>query len=243
MEAARVGADNMVTFLLSVGADPDLTDILDKTALIHAIDNKCHSTIALLAPLTRKSYGAVLASLARSQPPEMTHPLQDLITRAAMDPEAVRIGLYYATTFGAAGLLKMLTDKRLFGSEDANSLLENAVNSDDAETVKVVLGLTREVSSENIELALTRGREDVVHLLGMGDDHCGIEIHKKWLKTAINEKTACISDRLPKSVEFAYNDEMTKLRPLLSKSMVSFEDLVDALQVPPVHAEEECPEE
>ena len=50
MEAARVGADNMVTFLLSVGADPYLTDILDKTALIHAIDNKCHSTIALLTP-------------------------------------------------------------------------------------------------------------------------------------------------------------------------------------------------
>ena len=44
-------------------------------------------------------------------------------------------------------------------------------------------------------------------------------------------------------VQPVYNDEMTKLRPLLSKSMVGFEDLVDALQAPPVHAEEECPEE
>ena len=42
-------------------------------------------------------------------------------------------------------------------------------------------------------------------------------------------------------MEFAYDDEMTKLRPLLSQSTVRYEDLLRALHVPPVHAEEECP--
>ncbi len=46
---------------------------------------------------------------------------------------------------------------------------------------------------------------------------------------------------MPKSVEFPYDDEMTKLRPFLSQSTVRYEDLLHALHVPPVHAEEECP--
>ena len=42
-------------------------------------------------------------------------------------------------------------------------------------------------------------------------------------------------------MEFTYDDEMTKLRSLLSQSTVGYEDLLRALHVPPVHAEEECP--
>ena len=52
---------------------------------------------------------------------------------------------------------------------DANDLLLDALKSGNAETVQVVLAL-RDVSLENLELALTRGRADVVNLFGLGED-------------------------------------------------------------------------
>merc|ERR1719239_2065606 len=124
---------------------------------------------------------------------------------------------------------------------EANLLLEKALKSDDADTVDTIKAFVPSVSSENTSLALTRGRADVVKLLGLGEDESSIEAAKKGLKAEIVNKTASIGDRLPKSVEFAYEDEMTKLRPLLSQSTVRYEDLLRALHVPPVHAEEECP--
>ena len=95
---------------------------------------------------------------------------------------------------------------------------------------------------ENLALALIRGRADVVNLFGLGEDERSTEAAKKRLKAAIVNKTASIENRLPKSVEFPYDDEMTKLRPLLSQSStVRYEDLLRALHVPPVHAKEGCP--
>ena len=80
----------------------------------------------------------------------------------------------------------------------------------------------------------------MLELFGVGNEE-STETAKKWLQTKIVNKTASIEDKMPKSVEFAYDDEMTKLRPLLSQSTVRYEDLLRALHVPPVHAEEDCP--
>ena len=145
---------------------------------------------------------------------------------------------------GATSMLKILTtdwNKNTLHPSDANQLLQLALKSDNAETVQVILAFVSDVSSENLALALTRGRADVVNLFGLGEDERSTEAAKKRLKAAIVNKTASIENRLPKSVEFPYDDEMTKLRPLLSHSTVRYEDLLHALHVPPVHAEEECP--
>merc|ERR1719500_292500 len=139
-------------------------------------------------------------------------------------------------------MLKILTqgwDKNTLDPEESNHLLKAALMSDNADTVDTIKAFVPSVSSENIALALTRGRADVLKLFGLERN---IEATKKWLKESIINKTASIGDRLPKSVEFAYDDEMTKLRPLLSQSTVRYEDLLCALHVPPVHAEEECPD-
>ena len=54
MYAASRAADETVDFLLSKGASPDLLDYINRTALASAIQNKCSSTIDLLAPMTMK---------------------------------------------------------------------------------------------------------------------------------------------------------------------------------------------
>merc|ERR1719234_1302861 len=171
----------------------------------------------------------------------MTPAVEDLLRRAALDEDALITGVDYATRLGAARMLKILTKgctKNTVSPSNSSHMLEKALKSDDAETVQVVLALVRDVSPKHIALALTRGRTDVLKLFGL---ERRIEATKKWLKAAIINKTTSIENRLPKSVEFAYDDEMTKLRPLLSQSTVRYEDLLRALHVPPVHAEEECP--
>ena len=243
MHAAFRAADEMVAFLLSKGASPDLMDKVAQTALVFAIQSSCPSTIDLLAPVTQKGLESALRALAIWKT-ELTPAVKELLKRASSDKDAFISGVETATEMGATSMLKILTNgwnRNTLHSSDEDYLLQLALKSDNAETVQVVLAFVSDVSSENLALALTRGRADVVNLFGLGEDERSTEAAKKRLKAAIVNKTASIENRLPKSVEFPYDDEMTKLRPLLSQSTVRYEDLLRALHVPPVHAEEECP--
>ena len=129
--AACKAADETVVFLLSKGASPDFIDGQGYTALTHAIQSQSSSTIELLAPVTRKGLGSALADLAAWQI-QLTPALEDLVRRAALDKDAVRMGVDYATQFGATSMLKILTHgwtKNTLDPADANHLLENAVKS------------------------------------------------------------------------------------------------------------------
>ena len=97
MDAASTASDETVAFLLSKGADPDVLcydgcSRTGYTALEVAIYSQCPSTIALLAPVTRKSLGTASASLALWQA-ELTPAVEDLIQRASLDQDDVQVGL------------------------------------------------------------------------------------------------------------------------------------------------------
>ena len=55
MSAAIQAADETVVVLLSKGASPDLMDNYNATALEHAIQSKCSSTITLGKPSSAKT--------------------------------------------------------------------------------------------------------------------------------------------------------------------------------------------
>ena len=144
-------------------------------------------------------------------------------------------------------MVKILTSGWLKGCLDpdgvpdvANLLLKEAVMSDSAETVSAILDLTPAVAEENIVLATERGRADVVKLF-FGLDQGEETVAKLELRRKIMSRSAEIDLRLPKSVEFRYENELEKLRPLLSRTTVAYSDLLEALHVPPVHADEKCP--
>ena len=236
-----MSADDNVAFFLSKGASPDAVDSIGMTALSHAIGSRCSSTIDLLAAVTneQKNEGNRLASAIQKLAFEMTEvtpAIEDLLRRISLDQDIVKAGIETSATCGALKILKILTetwDEATLPPSIANRLLEKALKSDCAETVKYVMGFVSEVSSENRILALTRGRSDVVKLFGLGEDKESEEASKRRLKSDIMTKTASVVNRLPKSVEFAYSDEMTKLRPLLSQSMsmVPYDDLLRTLHV------------
>ena len=179
MVAAVYASDETVAFLLSKGADPDLLNVNGQTALVAAIHSKCSSTIALLAPVTRKGMEAILANLATHHyQTELTPAIEVFLRSAALDQDNAIKGVMHGTWRGAASMLKILTNdwnRNTLHPSDANDVLKIALKSDNAETVQVVMALVREVSLENISLALTRGRADVVKLLGLGEDERSIE--------------------------------------------------------------------
>ena len=111
--------------------------------------------------------------------------------------------------------------------------------SDSPETVSAILNLTPSVAEENVILATERGRADVVKLF-FGPDQEEETAAKLELREKIMNGSAQIDLRLPKSVEFRYENEIEKLRPLLSKTTVAFSDLLEALHVPPVHVDKTC---
>ena len=156
MYAARVGADETVALLLHKGASPHLMNNSRRTALVYAIQSECSSTIDLLAPVTTKGLDRALANLAAYHT-KLTPAVEDLLRRAASDKVASRVGVDYASEYGAASMLKVLTkgwDKDTLDFNLANQLLESALMSDNADTVNTIRAFVPSVSPENIDLAL-----------------------------------------------------------------------------------------
>ena len=108
MCAATNAADETVAFLLSKGASPDIMKRDNLTALGVAIQHNCSSTIDLLAPVTTKGLDRAVSLLATYRT-KLTPAVEDLLRRAASDRNVVRVGVTLAARFGAASMLKILT--------------------------------------------------------------------------------------------------------------------------------------
>ena len=120
--------------------------------------------------------------------PELTPAVKELLIRASSNKDTLILGVAKAAQMGAAGMLKILTNdwnRKTIHPSDASLLYQHALKSDNVETVQVILAFVRDVSSENLALALTRGRADVVNLFGLGEDERSTEAAKKRLKAAI----------------------------------------------------------
>ena len=242
MFAARFGCDATMRALLSRGANHDLTDHKNDTALVYAIISECDTTIVILASLTTVSLDNVLYSLAKYQT-DISPAISKLLERYTSNVELAMTGLMYATRHGAVNMVKILSQKLNIGEqseEGRNKLLKDAVMSDSLETCEAILEYVPNVLKDMISLAIERGRSSIINLFAPGNkDHSENSRHE--LKNAIMNETASILDLFPKSEEFQYNDNMDKVRPLLKRKTVSYSELLKALHVPPVHADKDCP--
>ena len=216
MSAALLASDETVSSLLSWGADPDKTKVNGDTALICAIQSKCPTTINLLAPKTKGNLGRALWKLARYNVDLMTRELRQLVERAAQDREAAIKGLQGAATFGSIGMIAIISqytkDHSIFEVKKESIWLQG-VNSDSETTVSALLHLLPNPPLEAITLARERGVPGVVGLL-LPDTKVDGEEEREALKDAVLANTAQLLDQVPRDVEFTYNQNMDKLRPL-----------------------------
>ena len=70
------------------------------------------------------------------------------------------------------------------------------------------------------------------------------ETKKENLKAAIIAETSDVLDTVPKSAEFAYSENVSKIiNKIGPDGHVSFGDLIDILHFPPVHYDSDCPQD
>jgi hypothetical protein len=258
MAAALSGADKTVKLLLAYGADPDLMDIQDHTALIAAIIGGVNTTVSILAPVTKAGLGETLVFLARyPHLIEVTQPLKNFVHRCTEDMEAVEIGLHHASYFGAVDLFNLLSE--CFSKERLTSLLtirfpsrpleppfshysfiSYTVMSDCPETCGAVLKFTDTVPEDVIEMAEQRGNTRIIEMLTNGSVSKKKDV-KQSLKKAVVNKTAGILDLIPRFVEYEFEDKMGKILSLLTQKTVTYSTLLEKLHVPQVHSKNKCP--
>ena len=246
-------SDETVRALLLWGADPNAAP--DKiTAFMCAVKSRCVSTISILAPVTEVFLPMAIAALAGygQGQVELTPEIRQLLERAAQDESVATAGLLMAAQFGATDILDILL-KTLQGQSTSilpldpsiqTMLLNEAVMSDNPDVCKAVLSFTQEDGNEAVLLALERGKADVINVLvpDLKDDF-EVESQKRELKTQIMNKTASLQDTVPKCVEYRYDNELEKLRPLIqSNKIVPFTILYEALHIKEIHAEKNCPD-
>ena len=155
-----------------------------------------------------------------------------------MEGEA-RGGLRGAARWGApqiATILLEYMETRTLGGTFKQEVLLEAVKSDNEATVSSILHhLQVQPSKATIHTAVARGVTGIVALLDPQYTTRGNQ-EKEELKEAVINKTAGITNIIPKSVEFTYNWNMRKVRPLLGRSTVAYTRLVEELHVAKVHA-------
>ena len=80
MAAALSGADEPVKLLLFYGADPDLMDNVGHTAMIAAITGGVHTTVSIVAPVTRAGQNSCLSGTI-SSPRKVYRAAQGICTK------------------------------------------------------------------------------------------------------------------------------------------------------------------
>ena len=241
MFAAMFGADEAAQELLRWGANPNAVAGDGTTALSCALDSKCLSTISLLAPVTNTGLGVVLGCLAKEQV-ELTKPLRDFVARTATDGMTVMAGLKEASKFGHSVLVKLLAQGRELPESFIQTMLKEAVKSDSKETCALVLALAKgPPTQEVIDIAKQRGRRAILKLLAPGDNHEDrVQAEKRKLKQVMFDGKVKATQFLPKSQEFKYNHEITRVAPLLEWGLpyhVTYGTLLQTLYLPtwPIH--------
>ena len=173
MDAALSVSDETVSFLLSLGANPDQTsNDRGHTPLIFAIQSRCITTINLLAPVTKVNLDMAFFFIASGKVDLTTGELRELVKRAVQDSHVACRGIELATTFGFCEMIELIAQNagvqlslEINQNDCIQGLWLEAVKSDSEATVSALLQLLPRPSMEAITLAWERGVPGVVRLL------------------------------------------------------------------------------
>ena len=113
--------------------------------------------------------------------------------------------------------------------------------SDSGPTVSALLQILPKPTFTAVYLAMKRGVPGVVRLL-LPDTKVDGEEEKEALRDAVIANTAQLFDQVPRDVEFTYNQNMDKLRPLIrGNTVVPYTTLLKHLHLPRAHVNDKIP--
>ena len=209
-----------------------------------AIQSKCLTTINILASKTKVNLGGALEWLARFKVEFPSGEVRQLVDRAAQDREAVIRGLKAAAKFGSDKMIEALaffTEDNSIFEESKQDIWIEGVKSDNEATVSALLLLLPNPPFEAITLAREREVPGVIRLL-LPDTKVEGEGEREALRDAVLANTAQLLDQIPRDVEFTYNNNMEKLRPLLRNDpVIPYTALLKQLHLPKAHFDNKEP--
>ena len=112
--------------------------------------------------------------------------------------------------------------------------LYNAVKSDCPKTFRKWNSFMNTADEDVVHVAKERGNSEILSILLPNSQDID-EKAKMSLHNAILNKTASLFNLVPKSVEFTYNENIDKIKPLLTGTFMSYESLLKEVHVPAVH--------
>ena len=203
------------------------------------------NTVEFLARITHAGLSTSLKMLARSQI-MITPGIETFLARCGEEEEIMVGGMKEAAMYGNTDLLRMLSRDRMIISGDIlDDLVEHSIMADSPDTCEAVLGLCDEqghVVGQHLVRVAEQRRINRVRQIVDKEYGDSTEIKKQNLKCVIMEEPADVLHIVPKTDEFPYNHVITKIIAMIRQDgIVSYDDLIKTMHIPPVHYDSDCP--
>ena len=250
MMAAKTISNEAIVFLLQNNARPNDFDKKMRTALTYSIMSENVGAVKILLPLTTKHLDVSLKCLAESKCKDYQDIKEEIKNLVNNDKNLLWTFLERATMFGTLYWQRWLldeTDISFLNEEQIQTLMKNAILSDEAEACKLILTKFRieSLSEEMINYALSHEKKKMLEVLKI----------EHLFPTTNNEKDNLYKNKV-KSEEFPYQNNLEKIVKKWLKIIgqneirVKLKELLEEMKAPTVHYTkmddeevDECPDD
>ena len=265
MDAAWQSSLESVDVLLSLGADPNILNKNNNSAFWYALDSNNLPTVKKLLPVSDKGLEAIFQQFPKSSILYSEEVKSYIRNKLDEKPPLILTGLKSSSEFGHVPMLTVIRD---FLRENVNgsqgnmlnrvqkffveirynyknkikmilpTIIDNAIKMDKYEACAIVKDLC-ELLHHNIQdghylEAVARKNRKVINLFAKS------QRQKVDDNFSENCQNVSILNKMPKTADISYNDEMEKIRGLIlenedSDGILSFDNLLEKLHVKKVH--------
>ena len=268
MFAAWESSLETIDVLLRLGADPNIPNVKFNSALWFALDSNNLATVKKLLPVSNKGLDGVFNKFPTSSILFSEEIKSFIRKKLDGEPSSMLTGLKSSSEFGHVPMLvvikdfltekfnldvahgNMLNTVRIYFEEKIYKnkskikailpkIIENAIDSDKFEACLIVKDicelLNYNIQDIHYEEARKRKNQKIINLFS----------NSQQQKVNVSDKDVSILDKIPKTVDIPYKDEMEKIRDLILENenpdgILTYDRLLDKLHVKEVHYKENC---
>ena len=268
MFAAWRSSIETINVLLRLRADPNILNKNKESALWFALDSNNLATVKKLLPVTNKGLEGVFQKFPSSSILFSEEIKSFIRNKLNEEPSLMLTGLKSSSEFGHVQMLEVTKDYlhekfNLDGAQEnvlnrvknylikkfyqnkiksiLSTIIKNVIKSDKFEACLIVRDIC-ELLNYNIQdihykEARRRKKQKIINLFSNS--------HQR--KVNVSNKDVSILDKIPKTVDIPYKDEMEKIRNLILENespddILSYNRLLEKLHVKEVHYRENCTE-
>ena len=274
MFAAWESSLETIDVLLRLGADPNILNVKFNSALWFALDSNNLATVKKLLPVSNKGLDGVFNKFPTSSILFSEEIKSFIRKKLDGEPSSMLTGLKSSSEFGHVPMLvvikdfltekfnldgahgNMLNTVRIYFEEKIYKnkskikailpkIIENAIDSDKFEACLIVKDICKllnyNIQDSHYEEARKRKNRKIINLFSNPQQQ---NVHDIFSES---NKDVSILDKMPKTVDIPYKDEMEKIQNLILENespdgILTYDRLLEKLHVKEVHYKENCTE-